>query len=57
MEGERRFYDQQTAISTLTVALLEPQALVQAGVFAPIGEALRDSLEVLADLAGGRRST
>jgi hypothetical protein len=49
MEGERRFYDQQTALSTLNVALHEPQALVQAGVFAPIGEALRDSLEVLAN--------
>ena len=25
MEGERRFYDQQVALSTITVALHEPQ--------------------------------
>ena len=54
-EGERRFYDQQIALSTLTVALQEPSALVEAGVFAPLTEALGDSLEVLAaSLAGDR---
>jgi Domain of unknown function (DUF4349) len=52
-EGERRFYDQQIALSTLTVALQEPSALVEAGVFAPLTEALGDSLKVLAaSLAG-----
>jgi hypothetical protein len=48
MEGERRFYDQQVAFSTITLALAEPQAVVEAGVFAPIGHALRDSMQVLA---------
>jgi hypothetical protein len=48
MEGERRFYDQQVALSTIALTLLEPQALVEPGVFAPITQALRDSAEVLA---------
>jgi hypothetical protein len=48
MEGERRFYDQQVALSTLTVTLQEPSAIVEAGVFAPLSEALRDSLRILA---------
>ena len=47
MEGERRFYDQQVALSTLTVTLQEPAAIVEAGVFAPLSEAMRDSLRVL----------
>jgi hypothetical protein len=52
-EGERRFYDQQIALSTLTVALQEPSAMVEAGVFAPLTEAFGDSLKVLAaSLAG-----
>jgi hypothetical protein len=48
MEGERRFYDQQVALSTLTVTLQEPAAIVEANVFAPVSEAVRDSLRVLA---------
>jgi hypothetical protein len=48
MEGERRFYDQQVALSTIALTLVEPQALVEPGVFAPIAEALRDSASVLA---------
>lgn len=48
MEGERRFYDQQVAMSSLTVTLQEPSALVVAGAFSPLSEALRDSLRVLA---------
>jgi hypothetical protein len=52
-EGERRFYDQQVALSTLTVALQEPSALVEAGVFAPLGEALGASLKVLATSLAG----
>ena len=52
-EGERRFYDQQIALSTLTVGLQEPSALVEAGLFAPLTEALGASLRVLvASLAG-----
>lgn len=48
LEGERRFYDQQVAFSTIALTLVEPQALVEPGVFAPITEALRDSASVLA---------
>jgi hypothetical protein len=47
MEGERRYYDQQVALSTITVALHEPQAVVGPSAFAPLRQALRESLEVL----------
>lgn len=47
MEGERRYYDQQVALSTLTVELQEPEAMVKAGSFRPIREALDDSLGIL----------
>jgi hypothetical protein len=40
MEGERRYYDQQVAFSTLTVELREPEAIVKPGSFSPIREAL-----------------
>lgn len=53
MEGERRYYDQQVALSTITVTLQEPEAVVKPGVFSPIGQALRDSLEVLATSLAG----
>ncbi len=46
-EGERRFYDQQVALSTLTVELAEPQALVSGGAWEPVREALHDALEVV----------
>ena len=48
LEGERRYYDQLVALSTLTVSLAEPEALVRPGVLAPLAEALRSSLRVLA---------
>ena len=47
MEGERRFYDQQIALSTIAVTLAEPSAMVEAGLFTPLTDALRDSLRVL----------
>jgi hypothetical protein len=47
MEGERRFYDQQVALSTITAELYEPEAIVRRGTLAPIKEAFRDSLRVL----------
>ena len=53
MEGERRFYDQQVAFSTIALTVFEPQALVEPGVFAPIGRALRDSAGVLAQSLAG----
>lgn len=43
-EGERRYYDQQVALSTLAVEMHEPEALVRAGAFSPIAEALREAL-------------
>lgn len=53
MEGERRFYDAQVALSTITLSLHEPQALVEPGVFAPIGDALRGAAEVLSRSVAG----
>ena len=47
MEGERRYYDQQVALSTISAELYEPEAIVRRGAFAPIGEALRSAMEVL----------
>jgi hypothetical protein len=46
MEGERRFYDHQVALSSISLTLSEPHALVEPGVFAPLGHALRDSVGV-----------
>jgi hypothetical protein len=46
MEGERRYYDQQIALSTLTLELYEPEPLVAGGALSAIGEALRGSLAV-----------
>jgi Domain of unknown function (DUF4349) len=48
LEGERRFYDQQIALSTITVELYEPAAVVRPGSFAPLSQALSRSLELLA---------
>lgn len=48
-EGERRFYDQQVALSTLSVELREPRALVGRSAFAPLIEALGAAAEVLAN--------
>jgi len=47
LEGERRFYDQQVALSTATVELVEPEPLVRTGFLDPIRRALADSLELL----------
>ncbi|MCM2256300.1 MAG: DUF4349 domain-containing protein [Vicinamibacteria bacterium] len=47
-EGERRYYDQQIALSTIHVELGEPAPLMTGGAFDVIGEALRESVRVLA---------
>ena len=47
LEGERRFYDQQIALSSIALNLSEPDAVVSAGVFEPIVSALHNSLQVL----------
>jgi hypothetical protein len=52
IEGERRYYDQQIALSTISAALHEPEAVIRAGALAPLLEALRDSLRVMATSLG-----
>jgi hypothetical protein len=47
LKGERRYYDQRVAVSTIQVALFEPGALLAPGSAAPIAEAFRQSLGVL----------
>jgi hypothetical protein len=48
LEGERRYYDHQVALSTIGLTLQEPQAVVHGGALEPIREAFADALEVLA---------
>jgi hypothetical protein len=52
IEGERRYYDQQAALSTISATLHEPEAVIRPGALAPLVEALRDSLHALAASAG-----
>lgn len=47
LEGERRFYDQQIALSTITAELAEPEPVVRSGFLDPIREALAGSLQLL----------
>jgi len=47
--GERRYYDQKIAVSTLRVSAYEQPASVRPGLLAPIAEALSDSFRVLAE--------
>jgi uncharacterized protein DUF4349 len=52
MEGQRRYYDQQVALSTITVQLQEPTAIVRRGVAAPLTRALREALDVFMNSLG-----
>jgi hypothetical protein len=52
MEGERRFYDHQVSLSTISAQLHEPEAMVRPGAFAPVSEALHSSVSVLATSLG-----
>lgn len=47
LKGERRFDDERVAMSTVTVNLVEPLALVRAGFFDAVREQFRSSLLVL----------
>ncbi|MDH4045914.1 MAG: DUF4349 domain-containing protein [Gemmatimonadota bacterium] len=47
LKGERRYYDQRIAMSTISMTIVEPGAFVQPGSTAPIAEAFRRSLQVL----------
>jgi hypothetical protein len=53
LEGERRFYDQQVALSTLKLELNEPGTDAKGSSLDPIREAFRDSLRILATSAAG----
>jgi hypothetical protein len=53
MEGERKFYDQRIAVSTITIQLTEPGAYIKPGIWLKVRNAFRDSLEVLADSVAG----
>jgi hypothetical protein len=46
-EGERRFYDQQIALSTLSVELVEPGAIATSSALDPLREAFGDAARVL----------
>jgi hypothetical protein len=48
MKGERRYYDQRIAVSSISVTLFEAGALLWPGVGSPIAGAFRRSLEALA---------
>lgn len=47
LEGERRFYDQQLALSSIALNLSEPDAVVSASAVEPTASALHNSLRVL----------
>jgi hypothetical protein len=47
MKGERRFYEQEVAMSTVTIALVEPNVIIASGVSTSAGDALQHSLELL----------
>jgi hypothetical protein len=47
--GEKRFYDERLALSTIVVELSEPLAIVRASAVQPIVDALREAAEVLAE--------
>jgi len=48
MEGEKRYYDQRIAVSTITISLFEPGAAIRPGILDPIAEALREAVGTLA---------
>jgi Domain of unknown function (DUF4349) len=51
MEGERRFYDRQLALSTITAELHEPQPFLRGSAVAPLREALGRALPLLSGSA------
>jgi hypothetical protein len=44
MEGEKRFYDQQVALSTISADIHEPEALTRPSALAPLRQALKNSI-------------
>jgi hypothetical protein len=51
-EGERRYFDNQISLSTITVSLHEPAAMVTPGALDPIVYALRQSLRTMGESFG-----
>ncbi len=47
LKGERRYYDERIAYSTVNLTLMEPGALASSGIGTPIAEAFRRAAEVL----------
>ena len=52
MKGERRYYDQLVAVSSISLALFEPPVVVRAQLSDPVKIALTKSLETLGTSAG-----
>lgn len=48
MLGEKRYYDQRIAVSTITVVLFEPGAAIRPNAFDPLRDAMKNALGVLA---------
>jgi Domain of unknown function (DUF4349) len=51
LEGQRLYYERQTALSTIAVELAEPAVVLRDGALAPLSKALRDALPLLAGSA------
>ena len=48
MLGEKRYYDQRIAVSTITVSLFEPGTAIRPGAFDPVIDAAREAVGTLA---------
>lgn len=48
-EGERRYFDNLISLSTITLTLYEPDAIVTPGAFDPVLAALRRSLRIASE--------
>ncbi len=48
LEGERRYFDHQVALSTITLDLFEPAAFFRDNAVSPLTKALREALPLLA---------
>ena len=48
-EGERRYYDNQVSLSTITLHLREPNAVVEPGALDPVVHAIRRALRVTSE--------
>lgn len=51
-EGERRYFDNQISLSTITLSLYEPDAIVAPGLLDPVLAALRQSVRIMGESLG-----